>query len=196
MHTVWSQFTRKNRRTGQYLHPTLITLNGQAESARRQDFALVLLFALTHALGEDPPQVMLQREFEAKQEERKATAIKLWAEAEAAWGLEEAGGGPSGRAKILAAAGDELFRMSGEPPIGKVMVERDRGERNIQGTAMTIAGACKWLFGSPFYSVSATLTSVVLDRPVTARKVREWGPALPSADKGGFFGLLSAGFKP
>ena len=61
---------------------------------------------------------------------------------------------------------------------------------------MTIAGACCWLFGQPLYQITATLASVALDYPVTARKVREWGPILSSADKGDFFGPLSAVFKP
>ena len=61
---------------------------------------------------------------------------------------------------------------------------------------MAIAGACTWLFGAPLYAVTTTLTAVALDCNVTPRKVREWGPILPSADKGSFFGLLSAVCKP
>jgi hypothetical protein len=196
MKAIWAQFIRRRRLTGQYLYPARVFLKHHGEASRRQDFALLMLFGLVVELGECPPRTMLRREFNAKQKERKAIACKLWAEADTLADEEEIGGSAPGGAKALRAAADMLFRMSLEPPAGKVIVERDRGERDVQAVAMTIAGACTWLFGSPLYAVTATLTSVALDRPVTARKVREWGPASSSADKGGFLGLLSAGFKP
>jgi hypothetical protein len=123
-------------------------------------------------------------------------ALKLWAEASTLGYLEELGESAPGWAKALNTAADVLWHMSSKAPVGEIIVERDRGEREVQAVAMTIAGACCWLFGSPHYAVTATLTAVALDCPVTARKVREWGPILPSADKGSFFGLLSAVFKP
>ncbi|OLB76391.1 MAG: hypothetical protein AUI16_08890 [Alphaproteobacteria bacterium 13_2_20CM_2_64_7] len=196
MRSVWTHFTSKDRRTGQYRQPAQVSLRGLAEASRRQDFALLMLFGLVLELAEHRPRTVLRRELEARQAEHRAMALKLWAKASTLGYLEELGESARGGAKALCTAADMLWHISSKAPVGEIIVERDRGEREVQAVAMTIAGACYWLFGSPLYTVTATLTAVALDCPVTKRKVREWGPILPSADKGSFFGLLSAVCKP
>jgi hypothetical protein len=191
MRSVWSQLTRKSRLTGQYLHPARLSCEGEGASCR-QDFAMRMLFGLVLDLAECRPRTTLQRELAARQEERKALARKLWAEANTLAYLEELGESTPGRAKALNIAAGVLWQLSNKPPVGEIIVARDRGERDVQAVAMTIAGGCFWLFGSPLPAVTATLTAVALDCDVTARRVREWGPILPSADNGSFFGLLSA----
>jgi hypothetical protein len=194
MQAVWSHLTRKRRLDGQFLQPARSSIKGEA--SQRQDFAMLRLFCAVLQFAECRPRTMLRREIEARQEQRKAIAQKLWAEADTLGYLEELGESAPGRAKILSEAGCVLWQMAAAPDIGDIVVERDRGERDIQAVTMAIAGACSWLFGAPLYAVTATLTAVALDCDVTARKVREWGPILPSADKGSFFGLLSAVCKP
>jgi hypothetical protein len=155
-----------------------------------------MLFGFVLELAEYRPRTVLRRELETRQAENRAIALKLWAQADTVGYLEELGESARGGAKALCTAADVLWQMSSEAPVGEIIVERDRGERETQAVAMTIAGACYWLFGSSLSTITATLTAVALDCPVTPRKVREWGSILPSADKGSFFGLLSAVCKP
>jgi hypothetical protein len=196
MQTVWAHLTRRRRLTGQYLHPTRVALNGMAEAERQQEFAMLMLFGLVLELAEHRPRTTTRRELDAKQSERKAMAHKLWREADTLAYLEELGESIPGHAKILSEAAGVLWQMGGELPVGEIVVERDRGERDAQAVAMTIAGACCWLFGKPLHKITATLASVALDHLVTPRNVRKWGPILSSAHKGSFFGPLSAVFKP
>lgn len=196
MRSVWTHLTRKHRLTDRYLQPARVSFFGAAEASRRQDLALLELLGLVLELAECRPRTTLRRELETRQAEHRTIALKLWAEADTLGYLEELGESAPGWAKALGTAADVLWHMSSKAPVGDIIVERDRGEREVQAVTMTIAGACCWLFGSPLYAVTATLTAVALDYPVTARKVREWGPIRPSADKGSFFGLLSAVFKP
>jgi hypothetical protein len=186
MRGVWSYLTRKRRLTGQYLRPARVTLNAEGEAARRQNIALGMLFDLALGLAETRPRTVLRREIEARQNARKATAKALWAEANALKYLEELGERAAGRAKILAEAGCVLWQTTNEAPVGEIVVERDRGMRDVQAITMTLAGACCWLFGSPLYAVTAILVTVVLGRNVTARQVRKWGSISASAHKGAF----------
>jgi hypothetical protein len=125
----------------------------------------------------------------------RAPCFKLWAEAERLGYLEECGESPIGRARILQQAGDIMQHMSREQDSpGDIVVDRDRHRLEERGAAIAIAEACFYLFGAPLYKLSAILTTVGMDREVTAREVREWWAERPitrSADKGAFFGALS-----
>jgi hypothetical protein len=53
---------------------------------------------------------------------------------------------------------------------------RKRGHRGSaeQWLAHAITGECRWMFGSPLYGVTAIVMSVILDREITPRAVRQW----------------------
>jgi hypothetical protein len=55
-----------------------------------------------------------------------------------------------------------------------VIRERDRGKPADQWLALNIATECRWRFGSPHYSVTAIIVSVILDREIDGRAVRQW----------------------
>jgi hypothetical protein len=55
-----------------------------------------------------------------------------------------------------------------------VIRERDRGKPADQWLALNIATECRWRFGSPHYSVTAIIVSVILDREIDRRAVRQW----------------------
>jgi hypothetical protein len=43
-----------------------------------------------------------------------------------------------------------------------------------RGVALTIANKTHELFGRPMYGLTSTITSVVLGREVTRRRIRQW----------------------
>jgi hypothetical protein len=61
-----------------------------------------------------------------------------------------------------------------------VIRERDRGKPADQWLALNIAAECRWRFGSPHYSVTAIIVSVILDREVAPRSVRQWCAVHPA----------------
>jgi hypothetical protein len=183
MKGVWAELTRKKRRTGEYLHRSRATLNGRTDPAFCQSWALVLLFGLVDTLGADPPKTMLRREWEARQIERDAMAGKLFNEAVELFYFEQLGESEPGQYKILTDCAHILWRLSSQPPIGEIVIERDRGERDVQAVAVTIARACSGLFGSPLHSVTAILTAVALNCEVTPNKVRNWLRFSPIGNK-------------
>jgi len=196
---VWSHLTRRRRADGRFLQPTRFNLSWTADPAKRQDFAILMLFEMVNSFAAYRPRVLLQRDLHKIQEEREAMARRLWAEAETLGYLEEIGELPLGRAKILGEAGAVLWHMTTEAPLGDTVVERDRGEREAHAMAVAVARACCWLFGTPLYSLTATMTAVALDRDVSRGQVRQWWASRPSewgADKGSSFGRLSAYCKP
>lgn len=175
MRKVWSHLTNRDRQTGRFKHAARFGIRGVAEASKRQDFAMSMLFGMILDFVDSRPRVLFRRDLEQIQQERQAIARRLWREA------------------------DTLSYLTTEPPIGDVVVERDRGDGEAHALALAIAEAWHWLFGAPHYTLTAIITSVALDREITARRVREWWSARPiseSADKGSFFGRLSAVCKP
>jgi hypothetical protein len=198
MRAVWAYLTRRDRKTGLLSQPTRMNVATIADPTERQEQALELLFCLVQEFAGSRPRAMLKREVDEIRADREAMARKLWAEADRLAYLEEWAGGTPGRARILNEAAGVLIRMSREEETG-IVVERDRGTLETRAVATAIAGACDWLFGSPFCTLSATMTAVALDCEVMHREVREWWserPIQPSADKGGYFEALSAVCKP
>src|SRR5262249_15191809 len=195
MRKVWSHLTNRDRQTGRFKHAARFGIRGVAEASKRQDFAMSMLFGMILDFVDSRPRVLFRRDLDQIQQERQAIARRLWREAHALSYLEEIGESPPGRAKILSEAGGVFYRLTTEPPIGDVVVERDRGDGEAHALALAIAEAWHWLFGAPHYTLTAIITSVALDREITARRVREWWSARPiseSADKGSLFGRLSA----
>jgi hypothetical protein len=55
-----------------------------------------------------------------------------------------------------------------------IIRKRRRGDAADQWLALNITGQCRWHFGSPLYGVTAIVMSVILDRDIDARTVRQW----------------------
>ena len=197
MRDVWTHLTRRRRSDGRFLQPA----RGETTSNpnKQQERALLWLFLWVLDLVESRPRVLLRREVEEAKKEKLAFAGKLWAEADTLAYLEEIGESDPGRAKILGQAACVLWQLSREDWPGDIVVERDRHNRETHAVATAIAGMCIMLFGEALYKVTAALTAVALDRAVEHGQVRHWWkdqPIEPSADKGSFFGALSAVCRP
>jgi hypothetical protein len=173
MRSVWAELTRKERRTGRFLHPS--RLERFAEASERQDRALsvlpgLVLWPFMHGVR---PAAGLRRNVDKDRGEAREVARKLreWAAREGA--VERYGW--LVRAKKLEDAAEALDKMAAEAEARCfAVVDRDRGSLEARGLAMWIADSCEMLFGSPLPSVIATMTSVALDCEVSAQQVRDW----------------------
>jgi hypothetical protein len=171
MRSVWAELTRKERRTGRFLHPSRLE-ERFAEASERQERAIgalifLVLWPYQHGVR---PTARLHRDVEKDRAEAREMASKLreWAAREGAverlYTLV--------RAKKLEDAAEALDDLASDRP--SAVVDRDRGSLEARGLAKWIAGRCEMLFGSPLPSVIATMTSVALDCEVSAQQVRDW----------------------
>jgi hypothetical protein len=173
MRSVWAELTRKERRTGRFLHPS--RLERFAEASERQDRTIgvlpcLVLWPFMHGVL---PTARVRRDVDKHRAEAREMACRLreWAAREGA--VERYG--CLVRAKKLedAAAVLDEIAAGGEARCFAV-VDRDRGSLEARGLAMWIADSCEMLFGSPLPSVIATMTSVAMDCEVSAQQVRDW----------------------
>ena len=177
MRSVWKELTRKDRRTGRFLHPARLVdlLSGITEASERQDRAMQLLVPL--ALGPFmtgvQPAARLRRDVDKDRAEAREMARRLreWAAREGA----VAGYRWRVRAKKLKKAAEAFDEIVTEVEARCIaVVDRDRGRLEARGLAMLIAENCERLFGSVLPAVTATMTSVALDCEVSAQQVRDW----------------------
>jgi hypothetical protein len=199
MRVVWTHLTRRRRSDRRFFQPTRMKCSWTSDPDKVQEFALLQLFLWVLELALSRPRALLRREVEEVKKNYRAFASEAWATADMLAYLEEIGEANFGQAKILSEAGGVYYRLSCKDLPGDIVVERDRDNRETRAVATAIAGTCVMLFGDALYKVTAALTAVALDRPVEHREVRQWWkdrPIEPSADKGGFFGALSAVSKP
>jgi hypothetical protein len=199
MQSVWVHLRKRKRETGSFVEPTRCNLTTIADPAKRQDDAMRWLFCWVLEIAGSKPRALLRSEAEEIQRGRRALARKLFAEGDTLAYLEECTGSHPGRARILNDAACVLLLLSQEHEPGDIVVDRDRHKLKTRAAATAIAGACFWLFSKPLFTLTATMTAVALDCEVRGREVREWWsnqPIQPSADKGSFFGALSAVCKP
>jgi hypothetical protein len=176
MRSVWAELTRKERRTGRFLHPS--RLERFAEASERQHRTMgVLICSVLWPLGHGVPSTArLRRDVDKDRAEAREMARKLreWAAREGA--IERYGW--LVRAKKLEDAAEALDVIAAEAEARCfAVVDRDRGSLEARGLAMWIADSCEMLFGSPPPSVIATMTSVALDCEVSAEQVRDWRKA-------------------
>jgi hypothetical protein len=174
MRSVWAELTRKERRTGRFLHPSRLEKHF-AEASERQERAigaLILLVLWPYQRGVRPT-ARLRRDVDKDRAEAREMARKLreWAAREGAverlYTLV--------RAKKLEDAAEALDDIASDALGGSfAVVNRDRGSLEARGLAKWIAGRCEMLFGSPLPSVIATMTSVALNCEVSAQQVRDW----------------------
>jgi hypothetical protein len=169
MRSVWAELTRKERRTGRFLHPS--RLERFAEASERQDRAMgALIFSVLWPYGHGwRPTARLRRDVDKDRAEAREMARKLRELAAREGAVER----PYTlvRAKKLEDAAEALDDIARDR---FDVVDRDRGSLEARGLAKWIAGRCEMLFGSPLPSVIATMTSVALDCEVSAQQVRDW----------------------
>jgi hypothetical protein len=175
MRNVWSQLVRTNRKTGGFYRPALSPGPEQvAEAAERQDWAMTLLFSVAYSLAVCHPCVMLRRKVESLRAQQQELARKLRQEAEGQYVIEQWENDRPSRGEKLDAAADAFDEIAAEAGSRGIVAERDRGLGEAHALAVAIAQTCGWLFGSPLYTVTATITSVAIDREVSRSQVRGW----------------------
>jgi hypothetical protein len=72
------------------------------------------------------------------------------------------------------AAANIVNKLEGKFSRFPIIRKRGHGGSANQWLALNITGQCRWLFGSPLYGVTAIVMSVILDRDINARTVRQW----------------------
>jgi hypothetical protein len=72
------------------------------------------------------------------------------------------------------AAANIAYKLEGNSSSFPIIRKRRRGGSADQWLALNITGQCRGLFGSPLYGVAAIVMSVILDREITPRTVRQW----------------------
>jgi len=174
MRSVWAELTRKERRTGRFLHPS--RLERYAEASERQDRAMAalissVLWPFGHGVR---PTARLRRDVDKDRAEAREMARKLRELAAREGAVERYY--TLVRAKKLEDAAKALDDIASDALGGSfAVVDRDRGSLEARGLAIWIAHSCEMLFfGSPLPSVIATMTSVALDCEVLAQQVRDW----------------------
>jgi hypothetical protein len=65
-------------------------------------------------------------------------------------------------------------KLESSRPNFPIMRKRARGNAEDQWLAINITTECRWQFNSPLYGVTAIIMSVILDREITQRAVRQW----------------------
>jgi hypothetical protein len=177
MRTVWSQLARRNRKTGRFLWPAACLTPGET-AEERQEFAMVILFSMICGVAPYHPSATLRRDLESARAQQQALARQLREEAEEQEAIEQWENDRPSRADKLHAAADALDEIAAEAGTREIaIVERDRGNLDAHGLAISIARKCCWLFGAPLFSVTATLTSVALDCKIPRERVSDWWEA-------------------
>jgi hypothetical protein len=65
-------------------------------------------------------------------------------------------------------------KLQGKPLRFPIIRKRDHGDSADQWLALCITSYCRGYFGSPLYGVTAIVMSVILDREIAPRAVRQW----------------------
>ena len=173
MRTTWAELTRKDRRTGRFLHPSRLERVVEASERQHRTMGVLICWVLWPSAHGVRPTAGLRRDVDKDRSEAREVARKLreWAAREGA--VERCR--MLVRAKKFEDAAEALDEMATEAE-GRyfAVVERDRGSLEARGLALWISDSCEMLFGSPLPSVTATMTSVALDCEVSAQQVRDW----------------------
>lgn len=192
MHRVWSQLLRKRRKDGRFLYPARSDNNccGTAEERQQQTITKCILWRAT-LMAACQPRAVLERDMAAIARDYLDIASRLrkisrkvyfhnWGEAteenisDALLGFTRDKVNDQDRARRLDAAATALEELAAEAGANSIVIERDRGALDVLPVAIANVKTCRHLFGQPLYGVAAALTSVMLNRSVTSRQVREW----------------------
>jgi hypothetical protein len=182
MRRVWSHLT--NRHDGQFVQPakisadlvTAISSLVPAAASNPQHSALIFLFMMTSINAQSPTSdVLPQREVDEIRREGQELAGKLREEAELQYFNEKVlGDRSSRRAEKLDAAADVLDELAAKTGTGDIVVKRDRRNGEAHALAVKIAETCSYVFGSPLYNITATMTSVALNCEIPKERARGW----------------------
>jgi hypothetical protein len=169
MESVWWELSRQ-RPSGAFLYPACVSsgANGQ----ERQDAAMLELFNVAFACRKRREATTTRREIEQQRDYYMVKADELRTDA---WILLGQPSYNKERCEKLYAAAQvyedyarELYATS-----SGTALERKHDGR-ARWVALTISDKFRELFNSPMYGLTATITSVVLDRRVDPRTVRLW----------------------
>lgn len=176
MRSVWRELSRRHR-NGAFLHP-----------AEQQDVAMVELFLAAWLCVLRPQITRTRRPAEQRHREVTKRADELRVEGfvllSRAVKRDGADAKNIERYDRIVAAADALKEYADETLTIELRTARDRGhgEGKARWFALAVTKKCRALFGAPLYGVSATITSVALNRSVKPRTVRQWYARHP-ADK-------------
>jgi hypothetical protein len=181
MRRVWSHLT--NRHDGQFVQPAKISADLATAisdlvpaTASTQHSALIFLFMIASIHAQSPTKdVLLRREVDEIRRERQELAGKLREEGELQHFNEKVlDDRSSRRAEMLDAAADVLDELAAKTGSGDIVVKRDRRTGEARALEVKIAKTCSYVFGSPLYNITATMTAVVLNCEVPKERVRGW----------------------
>lgn len=172
MHRVWRELQRR-RRDGKYLHPALsFSPRGPSldpdttDAEERQGVAMASLLKTVLTSYATRPAIPLTK---AKAERVRNRHLEM-----ARRLRSDAPKSGERRREFMAAA--EFYEASAEEAGAAIPLsfERNYGHLIDRWYTFAVAGACKELFGSPLYGITATIASVALGREVGVGAVRRW----------------------
>jgi hypothetical protein len=196
MRRVWHELARRQR-GGTFMYPAAMAPVWQpiseeakvwppsSEPDKCNDVAMAELLRVS-LLGAIQPGTTLTRQ-QAEDDRRRYLAMARQLRTENASQLQMWLGPPLKRRdidrhRVLAsaartyeeAAARIANKLQGKSPKFPIIRKRDHGDSADQYLALRITGYCRGYFGSPLYGVTAIVMSVILDREITPRAVRQW----------------------
>jgi hypothetical protein len=199
MQRVWYQLARR-RRDGTFMHPAAMAPAWSAqpeatevvphpsEPDECQDVAMANLLraSLAYAIQSGTTLTRQQAEDDrrrylamARQLRTDASRLQLWIDPQITSDDDR-------RRRLVAASAARVYELvaariakkleSSGPTSPYLPIIRKRSHRDSgdQWLALAITRECRWLFGSPLYGVTAIIMSVILDRKIAPRAVRQW----------------------
>jgi hypothetical protein len=200
MQRVWYQLARR-RRDGTFMHPAAMApawsaqpeatevVPNPSEPDECQDVAMANLLraSLAYAIQSGTTLTRQQAEDDcrrylamARQLRTDASRLQLWIDPQITSDSDRrrllASAASAARVYELVAARIANKLESSDPTSPYLPIIRKRSHRDAadQWLALAITGECRWLFGSPLYGVTAIIMSVILDREIAPRAVRQW----------------------
>jgi hypothetical protein len=174
---IWAELMRRRRKDGRFLYPTKLHIGGTAEE--RQKLAIHLLFSLALEIPENPPRIILRRDFKMMHSNLQAMAEMLRQTVDMAvqsglrrphWVSTE----PELRyINPLVVAIEEVRDLAAQLD-RVVVIERDHRNMREHVVAVGIANVCRLFFGRTMPAVVVGLVKILLDRDIQVSQVRDW----------------------
>jgi hypothetical protein len=163
---VWRELSRHNSNGG-WLHPAI---------GIDQDMAMLELFDTALACRKLPGATTTRRQAELGRDRWLTKAGELRDDARIILTSSPAFDNAAYTHRKLADAAkacEDYAREVYAASFGELALER-RHDGRARWVALTIGNKFRTLFGSPMYSLTATITSVILDREIEPGTVRKW----------------------
>ncbi len=184
MRSVWRELSRR-RRDGEFMYPVRSKLEKNKDT--RQSLGMATLFGWGAIQAMVPGEVVTCQKAEQRHKEILDKAKQLRADAwnlylqsiDRSTPLSESRLSFSDHEKRLRDLyhAAQILESYAEENLAfdmRTALKRDRGDGDIRWAALGLAKVCRSVFGSPMYSVTATIVSVALDRDIDARTIRQW----------------------